>query len=1282
MADDDIDYSRYAGRVAFPRNPQDLLSTTHCPACFAVLSSTVCGLCGLDLGHPDAARLHDASVAAAGMLDARLAIIGRIRYETAQARSSAPEAQPAPADQPAQAASSAQPAGWIAAPVAAPVETVTAPAGASSPASPLPRQAVGTAAGSASATTAAAPRRSSVQVTLLIVGVSLLSVAAIFFLVYAFINFGIVWRSVIIGAITVAALVVASLLRRRTLTATAEGIAAFAVVLIYLDAWALRENDLLGVGRADATVYWGVTLIAAAIGFVIWHRMSALRIPNLVGFATFAPGVGVLVAGLTRDFETGTTAFLAFASVAAAGLVHRWAGRAGAPALVERVIVLSTSMVALIAGLLLTLWVGPDYDWAPAVAALVIAAIAVSHVWSLLAGRTPTSVTAIFTRLPAVIGGVAAAAAIGLWATRTDSEPFLLIAPLVAAIAVALGLDILSGRLNPGLPRSAARVAGGGAAAVATLALITPLALAALSAAYASVRTALPAWSIDPTDAVDALPRETQWAVVALAAATVLAAGVWAAARMLRSPVRSTTLLWAAAATLVLAVPELRMQWLVVGGWLLLAVGCLAALILTRGAAAVHRGHRAVLLTTTIAAGVLGYLTGWATTATWWIGTLVVIGILVASRTLVTRPGAKATLLGAGIGLALLSVGSIADQLSQDTTTELTIAVTNRIVFTSIAAVLVLVVSAFPMRAVNALDRRVAFWVAGTTSAVTLPTATLLVTNLPPVARSTLLLPEFATSLDVAVALLVALAFWSALHGNQPLRVERIVASIAATPALYLVLSAFVRTLGLTGFIATVVPITAAVLAAAGSLTITLLRPTSVPRWSRELGVALVGVPAVATAVRADGGDGWLVLLFAAIAVLLLAIDRDGLFTSRSPRHHLGWFALALATAGFWWRLSSAHIDDLVVYVLPLTLVLVLVAGSIGETARREQPSRVSKAEPLVALGGCLVSLLPLGVNAATGPRPEALWIFAIATVLLLAGSVITGSTRAQWNADAGALAGAIGVIVTAGGRAVFLPTADLQRDAWLAALFLVLMIAAFLQARTRAAGGERIRGIASQTLGIVAMTVVLVLEIPALRETAGELRTITLVLLFAALHVIAFLVSRAPLTRLVAVIAIVYAAIAGLAAAVLDVLDPIEFASLPIAVALLVTGSTHLSRVPAARSWAWPAAGTAALLVPSLVATIDDRPLWRLVGLGVVGIAVIVIAVVQRLQAPFVIGVVVVLIHGVATFLPQLRAAYEFFPWWLWLGAGGVLLIVLAARYEQRIRNLRSVAMKFAALR
>jgi hypothetical protein len=1292
MADDDIDYSRYAGKVAFPRNPQDLLSTTHCPACFAVLTSTVCGVCGLDLRHPDAARLHDASVSAAGMLDTRLAIIGRIRYETEEAANlrwaAGQEAArgaahaPAPAPEVLVPEISASPIREIGVPA---VSTLHESQGGPDPTgvnvdsirdTRVPNR-------NAAVPTSPQPRRSSVQVTLLIVGVSLLSVAAIFFLVYAFINFGIVWRSVIIGAITVAAFVVASLLRRRSLTATAEGIAVFAVVLVYLDAWAIRANDFFGASRADGTLYWGITLIAAAIGFLCWYRVSALRVPNFVGFATFAPGVGVLVGGLTKNLEAGTSAFLVFASVAAAGIVHRWVARPEKPAFVERVIVLCTTTIALVVSLLLCLGVSRDLDWAPAVAAIAVAAIAAAHVWALHAGRTPASVIGFFTRVFAGVGGVAAAAAIGLWASRTEIEPFLFIAPPLAAVAVALGLDMMADRLTPGLLRTATVVAGWSAAAVAAIALATPLFFGVMASIFATVRTAIPVWSIDPTDAVGAFAQDTLCAVVALAAVTILASGAWTVTRRLGSPARSIALLWAAATTIVIAIPELRMQWLVFSGWLLIAVACLAALLLTRGMAGVRPPHRAVLVTTMVVAGTLGYLVGWATTTTWWIGTLVVIGILIALRPLVASAGGKAALLGSGLGIALLSVGSVADQLNLHTDTALGVSLTDRVVLTALVSVVALAGSAIPIGITSATDRRVAFWVAGAASAISVPFASVLVTNLPEASRRTLLLPEFGTSLAIALVLLIALALWVGLRGNTALRAERIVASIAATPALYLVLSAFVRLLGLSGFIATVVPITAALLAAAGSLAVTLLRPTSMPRWSRELGVALVAVPAVVTAVRSDGGSGWLVLTLAAVAVLLLAIDREGLFSSRSARHHLGWLALALATAGFWWRLSGDRVDDLAAYVVPLSLVLIVIAGLIGEAARREQPSRISKAAPLIALGGFLASLLPLGINAATGTLSEAIWIVAVSSVLLLVGSTITGGPRWQWNADAAALAGAIGVVVVAVGRAIFLPGADLERDAWLAGLFLVLMIAAFLQARARATGSERIRAIASQTLGIIAMTAVLVLEIPAFRDgVAGDIRALALVLLFSALHVIAFLVSRAPLTRLVALVSISYAVVAGMAATALDTLDAVEFASLPIALALLVTGFTQLRGVPTARSWAWLAPGTTVLLVPSLLATIEDRPLWRLVGLGVVGIAVIVIAVAQRLQAPFVIGVVVVLVHGIATFLPQLRAAYEFLPWWLWLGAGGILLIVLAARYEQRIRNLRSVAMKFAALR
>ena len=106
-------------------------------------------------------------------------------------------------------------------------------------------------------------------------------------------------------------------------------------------------------------------------------------------------------------------------------------------------------------------------------------------------------------------------------------------------------------------------------------------------------------------------------------------------------------------------------------------------------------------------------------------------------------------------------------------------------------------------------------------------------------------------------------------------------------------------------------------------------------------------------------------------------------------------------------------------------------------------------------------------------------------------------------------------------------------------------------------------------------------------------------------------------------------------------------------------------------------------LLLPSLLATLfDDKPLWRLVALGVVSVAVIVIGVVRRLQAPFLIGAVVAVIHGIATFSPQIRAVYQAAPWWLWAGIGGVLLILLAARYENRIKNLKDAVLKVGNLR
>ena len=100
---------------------------------------------------------------------------------------------------------------------------------------------------------------------------------------------------------------------------------------------------------------------------------------------------------------------------------------------------------------------------------------------------------------------------------------------------------------------------------------------------------------------------------------------------------------------------------------------------------------------------------------------------------------------------------------------------------------------------------------------------------------------------------------------------------------------------------------------------------------------------------------------------------------------------------------------------------------------------------------------------------------------------------------------------------------------------------------------------------------------------------------------------------------------------------DTVEIVSVPQAIALLSTGWLHLDVTPTARSWPW--------LAP---------------------------------------GLLVLLVHTVAQLWPWISLAYDALPWWLWLGVGvgGVILIVLAARCEQRITIFKAIAVNISALR
>ncbi|MFM2353582.1 MAG: hypothetical protein RLZZ608_988, partial [Actinomycetota bacterium] len=250
----------WAGRILFPRSAAELRSTSSCPACFVPLTSVVCASCGLDLQHPAAAELAAASAEIADALDARLDIIGRIRRETAAA-----------------AVAAAAPAGAAAAtPASAAAAHVSTPGAAAAHAKPAPAPDSSAAAAPAAPVATAGPRRSGIQISLVIVGISLLSVFAVFGLVYAFVTFGSVVRMSIIVGGTLATMVAAAVLGRRGLTATAEGIAALGTVMLVLDAWALRLNDPSGIGSTNDAAYWGAALVIVGAAAAVWSRMSSL----------------------------------------------------------------------------------------------------------------------------------------------------------------------------------------------------------------------------------------------------------------------------------------------------------------------------------------------------------------------------------------------------------------------------------------------------------------------------------------------------------------------------------------------------------------------------------------------------------------------------------------------------------------------------------------------------------------------------------------------------------------------------------------------------------------------------------------------------------------------------------------------------------------------------------------------------------------------------------------------------------------------------------------------
>ena len=255
-----------------------------------------------------------------------------------------------------------------------------------------------------------------------------------------------------------------------------------------------------------------------------------------------------------------------------------------------------------------------------------------------------------------------------------------------------------------------------------------------------------------------------------------------------------------------------------------------------------------------------------------------------------------------------------------------------------------------------------------------------------------------------------------------------------------------------------------------------------------------------------------------------------------------------------------------------------------------------------------------------------------------------------------------------------------LEPDLWAligAAITVGVVLAALRAAPSRAmalSGGAVLAGLTA--LFAIAEGVLL-----GAQDGFDEARALLTMSLLSATAVVGMLL-RPRLGWALAVSAMASAAVFATLAVIGFGVTPIELVTVPPALAGLGYGAWSLRRRPEGRSWPLLGPWLVLLTVPSLLHDLGDSALWRVVGLGAVAIALVVVGAMRRLQAPLVLGSAVLLTHAVAQLWPWISSVYIAVPWWLWLGIGGAALIFLAATYERRVRQMRAAFVSVTQLR
>ncbi|MEU2669608.1 hypothetical protein ABZ622_12180 [Streptomyces sp. NPDC007164] len=161
----------------------------------------------------------------------------------------------------------------------------------------------------------------------------------------------------------------------------------------------------------------------------------------------------------------------------------------------------------------------------------------------------------------------------------------------------------------------------------------------------------------------------------------------------------------------------------------------------------------------------------------------------------------------------------------------------------------------------------------------------------------------------------------------------------------------------------------------------------------------------------------------------------------------------------------------------------------------------------------------------------------------------------------------------------------------------------------------------------------------------------------------------RRPVAGYLAVALFVLAAWVRLSAS--GVSDP-EAYTLPVTVPALAVGVLRRRRDPEASSWTAYGAGLTVTLVPSLFAAWTDPHWLRPLLLGVAALVITLAGARLRLQALLLVGGAVLALDAVHELAPYVVQVVGALPRWLPPAVAGLLLLVVGATYEQRLRDAR----------